>query len=887
MSKLNRDWQQRHLREISPLLGLVLGIAAMALPSAGDPGVPPAEVAAALEMLDADSYADRERASHALWLAGVPAEPFLEKALGHPKIEVRARARRVLQLLRFGLDANASPQQWGFIQEFHSSEPEKQATIIFQMLQKGESSLALRLLDGAGSSRPNLLAQLDGQLEQALPAILIKGDLDEARRLIDLLASCGHRLRYAAWFHYVTGTIDDSAARLAALTAPDALTRRRLYYLALARGDTDLAALLAEALDLVEEERGFGMADITPAEFAKQSADTSRDQVELLGFLAAHARLSADDKAFHGHLAGLERVARLSKSELPFCLEAMMINGDIAGAIKSSSSAMEPFRIRARQWKIREALQSLGITAQAPPFSPWIETICNRIKTTTRLSTRQELLKYPYALAELCIQTGEQAEAERICRLTADALLAADRLGFHQAIRFETELGLDALAKEHALKALSIGTPEISIFLGMYGKDNQHARNWFDYLRSIADDHAAAPEERLRLLALLLGKYETGSAARDEITPLITAAFEAKNPLRGTRKSTWATTLAYTASLHGVPLPDGFSLAAEDTDALKPEEAKDTPTLPMATRMLGRANAVLSPYGTGWIVDIGQESPGAEFTCPFSGNKFIIPPLLENTALLRPLTNDRIRALRDTGIAHFAAGQHQEAVAAFSQAVEASGNQASPILLYQLGEAMIASGDTTGGAARQLQARLLAPLTSDRLEFIEYLWEQGKTDEVAEECRFLYLGDQSRISSADGGMFDIVARFLEKSDPLKAADLWEIKLLTALRKQHGSTLADTLESRFRIHHTRAIGYQQFGDLTASLDEVRSAAEMLPADARLAEALAPLLQQNAVQKGAAELLNAVETEARNAASQFPDSTMLQENLARIEAVTRTP
>ncbi len=867
------------------MLRVVLGIAAWAL-QATAVAAPPADVATALEQLDADSYADRERASHALWQAGKSAEPYLERALGHPKIEVRARARRVLQLLRFGLDANASPQHWAFIQEFHSIDPENQATVLFQMLQKGETGLALRLIDGAGQARTNLLAQLDGQLEQALPAILINGDLNEARRLIDLLASSGHRLRYAAWFHYLTGTLDDAAARLAALSAPDALNRRRLYYLAVARGDTDLAALLAEALAMPEEEQGFGMGDITPAEFAKRSAGTSSDQVELLGFLAAHARLSGDDKTFRENLAGLQRVARLSKKEQPFCLKAMVINGDLAGAIKSSATAMDPFRIRARQWKVGEALQSLGIAAQAPPFSPWIETLCDRIKATAKLSTRQELLTYPYALAELCMQTGEHAEAERICRLTADALLAADRLGFHQAIRYETELGLVSLAKEHALRALAIGTPEISIFLALYGQKNQHARNWFDYLRTLDGNDETPPEERLRLLALLLGSSEPDSASRAEVTPLITAAFDAKNPLRGTRKSTWTTTLAYTASLHGVQLPDGFSDAPSAVDTPEPEKAPAAPTLPMATRVLGRPDAVLSPYGAGWIVDIGRQPPGSEFTCPFSGNKFIIPPSLGTAALLRPRTNDRIAALRDTGVAHLAAGRHAEAVAAFENALEASGHEASPILLYQLGQAMLASGDDRGGTARQLQARLLAPLTSDRLGFIEFLLKQGKMDEVAEECRFLYLGDQSRVTTAESGFFDIVARFLEKSDPLKAADLWEMKLLTALRKQHGSLMAETLEARFRIHHTRAAGLIQLGDIKAALEELQRAAEMLPADARLAEAVAPLLQNATVKEGATTLLQAVETEARKAATQFPGSTMLRENLARITAVTAT-
>lgn len=842
---------------------------------------PPGEVADAIRRLNADSYAERERASHDLWRHGDTAEPFLERALGDPDIEVRARARRVLQLLRFGLNADASPEHWRFITDFYSSEPQHQSTILFEMLQKGETGLALRLLDGSGKSRAAILKQLETELGRMLPSLIISGELDEARRLVDLLASNGRRLRYAAWFHLLTGSLDDAASRLAALSAPDVIARKRLYYLATARGDTDTASLLARALKMTEEERSFGLGDVTPAQFAKRSAESTMDQVELLGFRAAEGRLNGDESLARDTIAGLERVARISRSERPFCLEAMVINGEIAAAIKSSPTAIEPFRIYARQWNVSAALQSLGITAQAPPFSPWIENLCRRIGSTTRLKARQEMLAYPYALAELCIQTGEQKEAERICRLTADALFTADRLSFHQAIRHETELGLHDLAKEHAVQALKAGTPEISVFLGLYGKGNQHARNWFDYLRKSKAAEKATPELRLNLLQSLLSAKNPDT----EAIALIEKAFIAENPLRGVRKATWATTLAYTASLHGVALPDGFSISPTEKVVAEPV-ATEEPRLPMATRVLGRPESVLSPYGTGWIVDVTGKAAGSIAVCPFSDKKFLVPPRLEEAAPLRPRNDDTIQALKDTGEAHMAAARFDEAVSAFEQAVAASANEAAPELLYQLGVALELSGDEDAGRSRKLQARLLAPLTADRMGFIEFLWDRGATETVAEECRFLYLGDQARIATADGRMFDIIARFLSQSDPLRAADLWEMKLLSGLRKQQGTSLTATLEARFTIHLTRAVGYQRLGDLSASLHELQKAAVMLPADARLAEALTPLLKNQTVENDARAFLDKITKAASSASQQFPNSAMLKENLTRIEQFAQT-
>ncbi|MGK0187797.1 MAG: tetratricopeptide (TPR) repeat protein [Verrucomicrobiales bacterium] len=884
MSAQNWDWHQQEFP--SPLLlalhSAILAISLVAPVTAlADLAPPTEEIAGALARLAADSYAERERASHALWQHGEAAEPYLERALGDQDIEVRARARRVLQLLRFGLNADASPAHWRFIADFHSSAPQHKATILFEMLQKGEASLALRLLDGSGSARAAILTQLESELGRMLPSLIIDGEMEEATRLVDLMASSGRRLRYAAWFHLLTGSIDDAAARLAALTAPDANARKRHYYLATARGDTDTASLLARALAMSEEERSFGLGDITPTQFAKRSAEASSDQIELLGFLAAHARLTGDQQSFDNQMKGLERVARISRKERPFCLEAMIINGDIKAAIKSSTSAIEPFRIHAQQWNINAALQSLGISGKAPPFSPWIENLCRQIKTTARLKTRQELLAYPYALAELCIQTGEQTEAERICRLTADALFAADPLGFHQAIRYETELGLDALAMEHAVRAMESGTPEISVFLGLYGKSNQHARNWFDYLRKLDSDRNVPPGDRLQQLALLLSPEETDDASTALVTTLLENAFAAKNPLRGVRKATWPVTLAYTASLHGVPVPDGFSIApvAPQKPVL---EIVDAPRLPMATRVLGRPEFVLSPFGEGWIVDVTGQLPGAESVCPYSRKKFLIPPRLEDTAALRPRNDDNIQTLRATGTAHLDAKRYEQAVNAYEQALTASAHEAAPELLYQLGEALELAGNESEGRRRKLQARLLAPLTADRLGFIEFLWERGATEIVAEECRFLYLGDQARIATADGRMFEIVARFLAKTDPLRAADLWEMKLLTSLRKQKGSTLTNTLESRFLIHHTRATGYQQLGDFPASLAELKIAATVLPADARLAKSLVPLMKNDTVQKEASALFQTIANAARSSSQQFPNSALLRENLEHITA-----
>lgn len=816
MSAQNRQWQRAEAAPagMTRLVAFLLLAATGRLGAAPDTDPPPAPVAAALEQLDADSFAARERASHALWQSGGTAEPYLEQALGHPSIEVRMRARRVLQLLRFGLDADATPEHWAFIRQFHSGDFRDQAALLLRMLQQEEAGLALRLLEGSGTTRNRLLAQLDAPLKQMLPAVLVSGDFALARRLVDLLASGGQRMRYAAWFHRLTGTDADATARLAALAAPGALERTRLHYLASARGDTDAAARLAEELQLAGDKRGFGLAEVTPAEFASHSAAATRDEVEVLGFLAAHGRLAGDGRLFGDSIAGLQRIARDNREDRPFCLEAMVINGAVDAAIGSAATAMDPFRIHARQWKVREALLSLGITAQAPPFSPWIENLCASIASSRRLQAREELLAYAYALAELCMQTGEQEEAERLCRLTAAALLESDRLGFQQAIRREAELGLRELAMEHALQALAMGTPEISVFVGLHGKSNQHARNWFDYLRSREDATPMPPGERLRLLDQLLAPSTPGSATRERVTPLITQALAAENPLRGGRKASWPTTLVYTSSLHGIPAAPAAAAAP-------------------------------------------------------------------SSALPRP--DAEVRALREAGSAHLEAGRFAEAADAFGQALAASGSEASPQLLFLLGAALIQSGrDAEAGAMRQLQARLVAPLTGDRLGFIEFLWRRGETALVAEECRFLFLDDDSGTAGADARLFGVVAEFLADTDPLRAADLWEMQLLTGLRKQQGATLTRHLEERFRIHHTRALGLRQLGDIAGALRELQLAATMLPADARIAETLSPMLAADAApaRQQAADLLSRVHAAAEAAASQFPGSTMLGENLERI-------
>jgi tetratricopeptide (TPR) repeat protein len=804
---------------------------ALYLPSfaASHAAAPPteADVGEAIKRLEAEAYADRERASYFLWEAGKVAEPQLERALGHSNIEVRVRARRVLELLRFGLYADASPAHWEFIRKFHAGQPEEQANVLIDMLRKGETDLMMRLLEGSGSvSRPFLLSRLSSELEAVLPGLIIGKKDVESRRLVDLLASSGTRIRYAAWYHQLMGSADEAAAKLEALSSPDVTIRKRLYYLALVRNDPDRAQELAQELKLSAQERSVAFTDISPAEFAKQAAASTKDQVESLGFLAAQARLTGDQDGFQKNIAGLQRIARLSKKDRPFCLEALVINGELDAAVKSSVTAMDPFHIHARQWRVDLALQSLGITAQAPPFSPWIENLCQRIERTTRLKTREQLLAYPYALADLCIQTGEHEEAERVCRLAAASLLKADELAFQQAIRHEIALGLKSLAMEHAKQALQMRTPEISVFIAMYGKSNQHARNWFHFLRKAMPE--SGPDERLQILDRLLRPSEPDTEYRAATTALLSKAFEAENPVRGSKKKTWGLTLAYSASLHGLKAPD-----REEKDGDPNTEPNSTPPKPRRV----------------------------------------------NSSLPSPDT----RSLRAAGETLLKSGRAKEAADTLGAALKASNGGIDPKLVFLHGLALEQAGDKAAGIDQQTRSRLIAPLTSDRFGFISFLWDHGKKGLVGEECAFLHLDDDANPSAASGRVFEVVAKYLAESEPHRAADLMELKLLTGIRKQEGDTLARQLEARFHIHLTRGIGLSRLGDHSLALAEFERAAKMLPADAQLAEALAPLTTIEITGGAATRLLNTIIAAAEAAAMQFPNSPLLNDNLARARAV----
>ncbi|MDZ7615782.1 MAG: hypothetical protein U1E05_02185, partial [Patescibacteria group bacterium] len=235
---------------ITPLLCGPAG----AEPANGPPAATRTDASAAMSALDVtrairdlghDDFSVRQRATHSLWLAGDAAEPALREAVQSTDPEVAARARWILDRLRFGLLPDTPPQLAGLIEQFRSGDARVQRVVLKRLIDLGRVEVATRLLQSVPEvdARKQLQGEMVREVARSARRMIAEGNHGLARQLLEVATQSDSGCRDLAAFLLLQGDLKDELQRRAEplKQQPSEQEARLLGYLLRAAGDLPAA----------------------------------------------------------------------------------------------------------------------------------------------------------------------------------------------------------------------------------------------------------------------------------------------------------------------------------------------------------------------------------------------------------------------------------------------------------------------------------------------------------------------------------------------------------------------------------------------------------------------------------------------------------------------
>lgn len=506
-------------RRLARVLTLLL-VAGLALASNRE--VPTeGEIAKAIRQLGDDDFATREKASQFLWLAGKSAEPQLKQALDSPDAEIKARAKKLLDKLRFGVSPDTPKDIAELISRYRAADSNGKLAIVQELLRKGMPGYqaVLRFAEGEENQadRQAVRTHLERESRLAAAALIAEGNAATAEELLEKTAAAGiaSAAQNFAVYTLLRGRLDDKIARYQPQVKDkgSANAAQVLAHLCRARGDLAAARKAAEKSfkpDLIETAL-FELSDWQ--ELIRQAAPGGNPptQIRVIASLAAHQRLAGDAEGFAKSLAAIKKFAE---------------EGQPANA---------------RGWTAAQALfmndrpqEALALLARAEARPVLFELLAAQLKYREAFALADKSLKEAGAdknemgihKASTLALLGENEQARKLfAELAGDMSNIQDFTPVARLIAAEHRAGLRDEALEHVAAVLKKSGANMNIttaylFDQIFPQKGTQAAQCWAVLS--ARDSAAEPLPKLKRLAQLM----TGKAPAAELDAFLKEALD-------------------------------------------------------------------------------------------------------------------------------------------------------------------------------------------------------------------------------------------------------------------------------------------------------------------------------------------------------------------------
>ncbi|MBA4715736.1 MAG: tetratricopeptide repeat protein [Verrucomicrobiales bacterium] len=420
------------------------------------------EILETIKKIGSDNFKIRESATQKLWKFGKSAEPLLRDALKNGGPELRYRGTKILEEFELGLYPDTPEDIAKLINDYRSGVGVKKEAAIIKMAELGKTELLMKLIKRENDiGIRKMVAQIVSRnISEQVPSLILENKIDEAGQLLEVAALDHNGMRNYASFLVETNQIESAISKKRIAAKNSNLDAEILAWMLRAKGDYQEAATIFEQLGDKTRARHSLSAGGDLISYANSFVDPTRKTIDSLGFSAAAARLSGDMERFNRIKSSIEEYAMAMKDELGRCINALVINGEAIAAFSLTKKVKgkEIFDMELWRYNFDEAFNSIGIQKKKGPYSKWLQNYESSFKAKNEGELQESL--FPVGqLASACYITGQIDEAERILEKIKEILIRKNN-SLIQLIQWERMIGLNKLAKRHALEAMKREPPE-------------------------------------------------------------------------------------------------------------------------------------------------------------------------------------------------------------------------------------------------------------------------------------------------------------------------------------------------------------------------------------------------------------------------------------------
>jgi tetratricopeptide (TPR) repeat protein len=831
---------------------LFLAAIAAAAPESKEPSAE--QIQKAIEELASPRFAVRERASKLLWEAGSAAEPALREATKNKDEETANRAKGILDKFDWGLYPDTPAEVVKLIEKFRGGDTNVRQEAVAELIRlKPPRFATLRKLiaqEQDENARAQMQHAMAFQARQAVPGLILAGQLDEANDLLVVCIAPGNTNSlsdYAALQH-LRGRVPEAIKRMEALQkkGPESETKRAaeaLVYLHRLRKDWPAARKAVAAAKNPELENDLAWESDDWATLAK-GGPLQPGETENRGAKAAYFRLAGDTVKYQELIAELRKdLAGVEgdDSAAAVLADALLKNGQGADAIavlkdRSKRGADLVFDLLCAQLKFKEAF------TYADQATKELEKDEEAVVERDQLAIRK---------AKILAALGDKDAATQVFRGALDKVLTpnADRSAV-LLVRTVARTGMRDLAAECAARCLAhfekLGRgDEASYFLDPVFEDKKHVvKVWWRALRKDKpDEDPVATMNRVK-------EFVDGKADRKKVDRLAELVEKNKGIAPGLTDGTSSRFLIAEPGINHFAVAEAYrAIAAND----KAEE------------FFKKATSGPSPFGS----PFGDSLPGG----PFQPN--IELPDDEDLPWSQPSKYKFLLSYADFLMTR---KRPKEAAALYRQAWDA--NSVNPLPLFLQGHALKLAGNAAEGE-RLMGIAHWMPLGNEslRTKFSEELSKRGFDADSRREMDLVLETGWFRTHYV-GNVYLRLARIkARQKDYATAAKYYEKDVVSLFRT--GAMFVDdkallTVPELARTYRARAL--LAAGKLDEAIADARAGLAVLPGNVEMAIGLVPDLDRAGKNKEADEIYGKVKEAFVSALETYGTSADLRNSLA---------